>query len=57
MNMFKKYNPWILEQDACFIRVTILATKSNFQLKFWWNCGKKLTLVNPGDNYNVCARY
>ena len=56
MNIFKKYNPWILEQGACFIRINMSATKLKCQQNFLWNCGKKLTLVNPGDNYNVCAR-
>ena len=51
MNIFKKYNTSILEQDACFTKFNMSATKLNGEQKFF--CGiveKKLTLDNPGDN-------
>ena len=55
MNIFKKYTPRILEQDACFVRVNMSATKLNCQQRFFVELWKKAHLVNPGDNYNVCA--
>ena len=56
MNIFKKCNPSILEQDACFIRVNMSPTKLTCQQIFFVELWKKAHLVNPDDNYNVCAR-
>ena len=41
MNLFKKYNPSILEQDASFIRVDMSATKLNCQQKYFGELWKK----------------
>ena len=47
MNIFKGCK--ILEQNV--------ATKLNGEQKFFVELWKKLTLVNPVDNYDNCARY
>ena len=52
MNVFKKCNPWILKQDAYFIRVNMSATKLNCQQNFFAELWKKAHI----SQYNVFAR-
>ena len=52
MNVFKKCNPWILKQDAYFIRVNKSATKPNCQQNFFAELRKKAHI----SQYNVFAR-
>ena len=57
MNIFKKYKPWILKQDACFFESQYVSNQTELSTEFF--CGiveKKVTLGNLDDNYNVCAR-
>ena len=41
MNIFEKYNPGILKQDACFIRVNMWATKLNCEQNFFYGIVEK----------------
>ena len=42
MTIFKNYNPWILEQDSCFISVNMPGTKLNCKHNFFLELGKKV---------------
>ena len=49
--------PWILKTRCMFYKSQYGSHQIELPTEFF--CGivdKKLTLVNPGDNYNVCAR-
>ena len=54
MNILKNDNPWILEQDPCFIKVNMSATKLNGEQNFfcrqhrhfWWSAAMSAHSMN-----------